>query len=353
MEHPKRCVGNQAGAYTRNMDFHRGPKLGYAVKTIYSAEARRKIRRVLEAFQPDVCHLNNFNYQLTPSILLEIRRWSREAGRPCKIICTAHDYQLVCPNHLCYSGGAPCEKCVDGAFWNCVKGRCIHGSLAKSLIGGLEGYFWRQMGVYRESDRVICCSRFLKTRLDRNPHLAGRTVVMHNFAKPAVPGEKEAYALYFGRFSPEKGVETLVQAAKSLPEIPFVFAGSGPLEPGLEGAANIRNVGFQSGEALDSLIRHARFTVCPSQWYENCPMSVLESLARGTPVLGADIGGIPELIRPGENGMLFESGNREDLREKMREMWENPPANVSCDFDTAEQYAEKLLEIYRQGREGR
>ena len=134
--------------------------------------------------------------------------------------------------------------------------------------------------------------------------------------------DKKDYVLYFGRFSKEKGIATLVEAAKALPEISFVFAGSGPLESMLEGVANIRNVGFQTGAALEKLIREAKFTVYPSEWYENCPFSVIESILYGTPVLGADIGGIPELIRPGENGELFESGNQEELIRRIHELWQ-------------------------------
>ena len=103
MEHEGRCVGNRVNAYTSDMDFHGGSKLSkltYPIKTIYSKESRVQLRKVLDDFKPDVCHLNNFNYQLTPSIILEIVKWRKETGRECKIIFTAHDYQLVCPNHI-------------------------------------------------------------------------------------------------------------------------------------------------------------------------------------------------------------------------------------------------------------
>lgn len=328
MEHPDRIVGNRVGAYTSNMDFHGGSKLSklmYPIKTIYSTEARKKIRLVLEDFQPDVCHLNNFNYQLTPSIILEIRKWEKDSGHPCKIVYTAHDGQLVCPNHMMKNPvtNELCEKCLGGHFMNCAKGKCIHGSFAKSVIGSAEGYFWKWMGVYRKIDTVICPSAFMKSRLDTDPVLAAKTVVLHNFIDAVEPRqvEKKDYVLYFGRYSQEKGIETLVQAAKALPDIPFVFAGSGPLEGLLEGVPNIRNAGFQSGEALEMLIRQARFTVCPSECFENCPFSVMESQMYGTPVLGADIGGIPELIQPGKTGELFKSGDHEELKEKINVLW--------------------------------
>lgn len=358
MEHDERTVGNRVGAYTSNMDFHGGSKLAkltYPIKTIYSAEARQKIRLVLEDFRPDVCHLNNFNYQLTPSIILEIRKWERQTGHRCRIVYTAHDHQLVCPNHMCRNPntGENCTMCLNGAFLSCVKGKCIHGSAAKSAVGTMEAVFWKRMGVYRQIDSIICCSEFLKKNLDANPVLAQKTVAMHNFVDEVTPKtvQKKDYVLYFGRFSEEKGVEVLAQAAKQLPEIPFVFAGAGPLEHLLEGAANIQNVGFQTGEALENWIREACFTVVPSVCYENCPFSVMESQMYGTPVLGADIGGIPELIRVGETGELFESGNVRQLTEKIRKLWldreltERYSRNCeTVSFDSAQQYTQKLID---------
>lgn len=356
MEHEGRIVGNRVEAYTADMDFHGGSKLSkllYPIKTIYSFEARKKLRLVLEDFQPDVCHLNNFNYQLTPSIILEIRKWSKQ----CRILYTAHDYQLVCPNHMCRNPGTGenCEKCLGGHFLNCAKGKCIHGSFAKSVIGTMEATFWKWMGVYKQIDTVICCSAFMKTKLDTNPVFAGKTVALHNFIEPVKPKatQKKDYVLYFGRYSQEKGIGTLIEAAKALPEIPFVFAGSGPLEGLLDGVPNIKNVGFQTGDGLETLIREARFTVYPSEWYENCPFSVMESQMYGTPVLGADIGGIPELIRVGETGQLFESGNAADLRQRLSDLYsqEQKLADYSSncknvDYQSVAEYCETLMGYY-------
>ena len=360
MDHADRVVGNQVDAYTESMDFHGGSmlsKLLYPIKTIYSVDARRKIRRVLDAFQPDVCHLNNFNYQLTPSIILGIRKWEKDSGHRCRIIYTAHDYQLVCPNHMCHNPNTHvnCEKCLHGSFLNCTKGKCIHGSTLKSLIGSAEALLWNAYGVYKELDTIICCSHFMKTKLDTVPVLKDKTVVLHNFVERTeqMSVEKKAYILYFGRYSQEKGIATLVEVAKQLPHISFVFAGSGPLEELLNGIPNIYNVGFKSGEALEKLIREAKFTVYPSEWYENCPFSVMESQLYGTPVLGADIGGIPELIHFEHGSQLFESGNAQDLREKIEGLWNAEPhgACVSCAgnveaFLTIDQYVQALMEHY-------
>lgn len=360
MEHEGRCVGNRVNAYTSDMDFHGGSKLSkitYPLKTIYSSEARKKLRLVLEDFQPEVCHLNNFNYQLTPSILLEIAKWKKE-GHPCRVIFTVHDYQLVCPNHMCNNPntGENCEKCLGGHFGNCTKGKCIHGSLAKSAVGTLEAMLWNGCGVYKNIDVMICCSEFLKTKMDCNPLFAGKTVALHNFVDKVESGktEKQDYVLYFGRFSREKGIDTLLKVCKALPEIPFVFAGTGPLEGEIAGVPNIQNVGFQRGQALENLIRQARFSVYPSQWYENCPFSVMESQLYGAPVLGADIGGIPELIEVGKTGELFESGNAAQLKEKIQTLWENRELtdrySENCAhlrFDDVEAYTEKLLKLYR------
>ena len=356
MEHQGRVVGNRVEAYTTDMDFLGGSKLAkliYPIKTIYSSEARKKLRLVLEDFQPDVCHLNNFNYQLTPSIILEIRKWSKT----CRIVYTAHDYQLVCPNHMCrtVASNENCEKCLGGHFINCAKHKCIHNSRLKSAIGTMEATFWKLKGVYKHLDTVICCSRFMKTKLDTYPVLAGKTVAMHNFMEPveAKAVTKQAYVLYFGRFSQEKGISTLIKVAEELPDVQFIFAGSGPLENQVNSVANIKNVGFQSGEALKKLVREAQFTVYPSEWYENCPFSVMESQVYGTPVLGAQIGGIPELIEPGKTGLLFESGNAADLKRKIEMMWNAPEMlkemseNCTPDrFTSLERYTQELMKYY-------
>ena len=366
MEHEGRCVGNNVNAYTSDMDFHAGSKLAkltYPLKTIYSTEARKKIRLVLEDFQPDVVHLNNFTYQLTPSMILEIVKWRKQTGHKCRIVFTAHDYNLVCPNHMLNNPNTHknCEKCLGGHFLNCTKGKCIHGSTAKSAVGTAEAYFWKWNGAYKYIDTMICCSEFMKKKMDSNPLFAKKTVALHNFIDKVEwkNVQKKDYVLYFGRFSEEKGIATLLKVCKELPDVQFIFAGTGPLEETVNGISNIKNVGFQTGEALETLIREARFSIYPSEWYENCPFSVMESQMYGTPVLGANIGGIPELICVNETGELFESGNATTLKEKIQKLWLDHDLTdrytENCkeiSFDTIEEYCKKLMKIYssRKGK---
>lgn len=362
MEHEGNCVGNSNGAYTKDMDFHTSnpiKKLTYAFSTIYSVDARKKIRIVLDSFKPDVVHLNNFNYQLTPSILMEIRKYDRENGVKTKIVYTAHDFQLLCPNHMMMipSTLEVCEKCVGGKYKGCVKNACIHNSKAKSIMGAAEASLYRKLKTYKEIDKIICCSHFMESKIRLHPDLRGKTLALHNFCEtaPASFNSNGKYVLYFGRFSKEKGIMTLIEAAKSLPEIPFIFAGAGELEGEINKVKNIRNVGFQSGSALNSYIADAAFSVYPSIWYENCPFAVIESILLGTPVIASDIGGIPELIDNGSTGILTEPHNAEMLAQVIKDTFYDKAKTSkmsenckSAHFDTLREYTDKLIKIYNE-----
>ena len=366
MEHKERIVGNRAGSYTSNMDFHAGGvrKLLYPFQIIYSVEARKKLRAVLEDFEPEVVHLNNFNFQLTPSIIYEVKSFDKKRKRKTQLVYTAHDYQWVCPNHMMKipSTGELCRRCAGGDYSHCSRNKCIHNSGVKSMLGRLEGALYKRLGVYRNVDTVICPSHFMEQALCVNPALEGKTVVLHNFTDkmPENSGAEESgknYVLYMGRYDKEKGIETLLEVCRELSQIPFVFAGKGALEEKLKEAPNIDNRGFLSGAALEELVKGARFLVFPSEWYENCPFTVMEAQMYGTPTLASNLGGTPELIRAGETGELFEAGNAQELKRKIKELWEDEARcreyAQNCRqvrFDTAQSYCRKLLEIYRGER---
>ncbi len=385
MEHAGRIVGNRLECYTSDMDFHAGGvgKLLYPFRIIYSGEAKRKMRRVLEDFRPDVVHLNNINFQLTPSIIYAVRAFEKKRGKRIKIVYTAHDYQWVCPNHMMRipATGQICFACRGGDFKQCSKNRCIHDSRVKSLLGTIEAGFYAMRKTYGMVDVIICPSEFMKKQLDTDPLLAEKTVMMHNFIDKdtavagkthgkkkkrrekaevfgtAADGDRPAgdYVLYFGRYAEEKGTLTLLEACRALPGIPFVFAGTGPLEGRVNQAPNVENRGFVAGEELRRLIAQARFSVYPSEWYENCPFSVMESQMYGTPVLASDLGGAPELVQPGRTGDLFRGGDAQELTEHIKELWEDPELcrtySENCrsiNFDTAEEYCAKIVRnVYR------
>ena len=200
----------------------------------------------------------------------------------------------------------------------------------------------------------------MKRQLDTDPVLAKKTVMMHNFMPKAdLPADMSAklpkrYVLYFGRFTKEKGVETLLNVCKELPQISFVFAGTGELADEIDKLTNVQNVGFISGAALQRLIEKAEFSVYPSQWYENCPFSVMESQIYGTPVIASDIGGIPELIGDGCTGELFEPADKAQLEEKIKRLWTQPELCLkyrenckNIKFDTTLEYCGKIVnDIY-------
>lgn len=428
MEHPDRIVGNRAGMYTDTMDFHAGGwrRLFYPFRIIYSREAAGKIRKVLEHFEPDVVHLNNFNFQLTPSILYAVRRYEKEKRREIRIIYTAHDYQWVCPNHMLWipDSGEICTRCTRESPLNCARYRCIHNSGIRSILGAVEGWLYRRLRTYEMVDQILCPSYFMERMLSRQPLLADKTIVLHNFmnreegqARPdkrmPVPKEEKkapntvadtgtegkycadtfpgteieekycadtmadtgterkycadapaavqtegphpsGYILYFGRYAQEKGIASLLEVCRRLPEVPFVFAGRGPLEQEVDRVSNIRNLGFLEGRELENIIKGARFVVFPSEWYENCPFSVMEAQSCGVPVLASDLGGTGELIRSGKTGELFRGGDAEALEEGIRRLWEDPErcrryaeGCRSLAYHSLETYADRLVEIYR------
>lgn len=358
MAHPENTVGNRWELYTTSMDFHGDSlltKATYPLRVIYSAEARKKMDQLLDEFRPDVLHINNFNYQLTPSILLSAADFRRK-GHSLRIVYTAHDSQLVCPNHMLYQPAAAqvCEQCLTGSPMHCVRGKCIHNSTARSILGALESWYWKRRRVYEILDVILCPSAFMKRKLDTNPILSGKTVTLRNFVShsPLTEGEKAGYVLYFGRFSEEKGILPLLEACRALPHIPFIFAGSGPLEDRLDGVPNVHKAGFISGQALAALIHGARFSVCPSICHDTGPFSVMESIMAGTPVLGSNRGGIPDLIEAGRSGWIYDADNSSALTQELSRIWNSDeperyaPACLDIHFDSLNEYTEKILQYY-------
>lgn len=358
LEHKDNIVSNSAGAYVSHQDFNEGTRknLTAPFKIIYSQEARKKLRSVLENFRPDVVHLNNIQFHLTPSIILEIEKYRKKTNRKVKIIYTTHDYQLICPSHGLFDSDLNiCEKCLGGNYTHCVRTKCHKNSRAKSLLAMLDAYYWKFSKAYSYVDAFVCPSKFLKGKLDTQKRFADRTVVIHNFIdkQTALDTEKKDYVLEFGHLSCDKGTLTLLEVAKKLPEVHFVFAGFGSAVESIMEVPNAEYVGFKTGDELKNLIAQAAVSICPTEIFENCPYSVIESQIYGTPVIGSQMGGIPELIQEGKTGLIFKAGNADDLAEKLKYLLytegvlqEFTHNCKNVEFETPDTYYEKLIKIY-------
>ena len=290
-------------------------------KIIYSREAQQKLRALLAEIQPDIVHAHNIYHHLSPAILPVLK----EAGLP--VVVTLHDLKIACPAYRMLNDSGICEKCKGGKNYHVLTNRCIKGSTVGSAVIMAESYLHQWLGSYRKHvDRFIVPSRFYRDKFVEWGWPAEQFAYVPNFVdvdqfKPH--NEAGEYFFYFGRLSFEKGVGTLVKAALES-GVKLKIAGTGPdgdaLRDLAKGADNIEFLGFLRGDPLHEAIGHARAVVLPSEWYENAPISVMESCAMARPVIGADIGGIPELIRQDETGFVFPSGDAAALAAIMRDV---------------------------------
>lgn len=322
----KNTKGNSAEKYTQNMDFHsnRAGRFLYPFKIIYSFEAKKKIMQVIERFKPDIVHMNNINFQLTPSIIYGIKK------KKIPLVQTVHDYQMICPNHLLYNfdKNCPCEKCVNGSLISCIKNKCIHGSAVKSVLGVVEAKLYSWLRTYKKVDLFICPSNFLEKKLlVAKKYYKGKTKTIHNFInkEALAPSDSKAedYIVFVGRLSKEKGIGYLAETARLLPEYTFRVAGNGPDEDILKNIPNIKLEGFLTGEKLTELMRNAKILLLPSVCYENCPLSILEAHSMGVPVVTMNSGGMAELVKDGVTGTLVNEPTPEKIALKIKETVEN------------------------------
>ena len=319
-------VGNSIGKYTQNMDFHsKGlARFLYPFKIIYSREAKKKIMQVIDDFKPDIVHMNNINFQLTPSIIYGIKK------KGVKLVQTVHDYQMICPNHLLYNfdKNTPCEKCVKGSHINCIKNKCIHNSTVKSILGVIEAKLYSLLKTYKKVDLFVCPSNFLENKLlSAKGYYKGKTKTIHNFIDKEkfsnTDRKEDSYIVFIGRLSKEKGIEYIAKTAKLLGEYTFVIAGSGPDEGMLKGIDNIKLAGFVTGNDLTELMGNAKLLLLPSVCYENCPLSILEAHSMGVPVVTMNSGGMAELVKDGVTGTLVNEPTPECIALKIKETIDN------------------------------
>lgn len=315
------------------------------------AEVKRKFTQLLVDFQPDVVHLHNVHTQLSP-VVAQI---AHDQGVP--VFWTLHDTKLVCPCYTCMRNGKWCEECFENKS-AVVKHRCMPGSIPGAVIGYLEHRKWNKNVLEQYTTLFLPPSQFMADTCIRGGYSKGKFQVLCNFIdveKVKNPSfEKDDYYCYLGRVTDVKGVRALCKAASQLDKRLKVIGGGDLLDElraQYKDYSNIEFLGQMKWEDFRPILESAKFMVLPSEWSENNPLTVIESKSLGTPVLGAKIGGIPELIEEGISGMTFNSGDVEDLKQKIQLMFGTEfdyesIAKKAVERYSSEAYYEKLMNIY-------
>ncbi|GAA4727201.1 glycosyltransferase family 4 protein [Pedococcus ginsenosidimutans] len=303
--------------------------LAAGARMVWSPSSGRGMARAIERFRPDVVHSHNVYHQLSPSVLAAVRR----AG--VRSVMTLHDYKLACPSYQMLDHGRLCDACVGGSALNAVRRRCKSGSLAASALLSVESSVHRTMRAYDAVDTFISPSRFLAGVMARTGLAPERLVVLNHFVEvaPVVPAAHREGFVFAGRLSPEKGVDTLIHAMALLPPtIHLHVAGDGPERGDLTALAarvapaQVTFHGRLDKERLRQVVAGSVATVVPSRWHENQPMTILESYAAEVPAVVTDLGGMPELVRDGIDGLVVAHDDPRALADALLRLHADPAA---------------------------
>ena len=346
--------------YHANMSF--GDKVRAAINSIYSKTTERKMESLIQAEAPQIVHMHNIYHQLSPSLI----HACFQNGIP--MVQTLHDYKLVCPGYLLMTQGRICERCLGKNYFNAVKYNCLMNSKSASFVGYIEATLHEFKKTYEKIDYFLCPSEFLKRKVAEFGIPEKKLIHLPYFLPIDAYEPKYSrsdYFIYLGRLSREKGILTLLQAVKKMKgtRLKCRILGEGPLEAFLKeqveawGLKNIEFSGYLQGNALQTVIQGAAFTVVPSEWYENLPFAVLESFALGTPVVGSKIGGIPEMVLHQRTGLTYTPRQAHELADALDWMDGHPDQVVEMGREARklieERYAPephliRMEEIYRQ-----
>jgi glycosyltransferase involved in cell wall biosynthesis len=364
MEHSQNHATPYAKYFIEDLDAHGKYSLMQKVsripKVIYSFEARRKLDELLRVVQPDIAHGHNIYHHISPSILSLLK------GRGIPTVLTLHDLKIACPAYNMLAPDGVCERCKGGKIHNVVRNRCINGSAAMSFVIMLEAAVHKLLGSYRRYvDAFVVPSRFYIEKFSEWGMPASMFRYVPNFVDVGRYSPKYETGnafLYFGRVIRQKGVGTLIRAAAAA-RSKLLIAGTGPEMEEMKALAaslqaDVTFLGHLSGQQLHETIGSCRAVVLPSEWYENAPVSLLEAYALGKPVIGARIGGIPEMIRENETGACFTSGDVDSLREALEDFQARPARQlqdmgaagrrwVAEDFTVA-MYRQRMMSVYRE-----
>ncbi|QCB47783.1 glycosyltransferase [Hydrogenophaga sp. PAMC20947] len=347
-----RAHGHQVAVYTRSNDEIRHmPAISVARQTLWSSQTSKDLAALIKNERPDVIHVHNTFPLVSPSLY-----WAAtHAGVP--VIQTLHNFRLLCPQAMFLREGKVCEDCLGKVPWRgAVRGCYRESKVQSTLLAGMVTLH-RAMGTWNEKvTRYIALNEFCRKKFIDGGLPADRVVVKPNFVDfEALPSVERNGFLFVGRLSSEKGVDVLVNATRSLPQVQVRVAGTGPEADLLNGVPGIQALGALTGDAVRTEMSQAIALVLPSICYENFPRTLVEAYGSCMPVIASRHGAMAELVKDGVTGLLFEPGNAEDLASKMRWAQEHPQEMARMGRSARERYEERytpqrnyqeLLSIY-------
>jgi glycosyltransferase involved in cell wall biosynthesis len=288
-------------------------------ESIYSRKSQHKFEKFIEITEPDIVHLNNIHSYITPSIIDTINK------KAIPIVWTLHDFNLLCPDSHFMSNNVICEACKGGKFYNCTIKSCKKESFVASAAASIEAYAHKFLRIRDKISYYIAPSKFLANKFIEFGYPASKIIQIPNFIHSGVRMAKRGkYLLYFGGLNQWKGVGTLLHAIRiSNIRIPLKIAGTGSEISNYKQYVaefkldNVEFLGHLSVDQMKPIIEGSLFVVIPSECYENYPYSAIEAMSNGKPIVGSNIGGIPELVKDNVTGLLFKPGDVNDLKHKI------------------------------------
>lgn len=317
----------------------------------YSRKAARCLDRLLTDQKPEIAHIHNFFNGLSLSILPVLKKHN------VPVCITIHDPRLVCGTANWLNPGRKCKVCRKRLCLPCLTDKCYDGDTLISLMMMMENFQKEFLFNYdKYIDRYIFLNNaYLDGMSDGHPYFRKKADILCNFT-PGLDTRRSprgSYMLYYGRITEEKGLDTLMAAARQIPEIPIHVAGGGPMAERMTRQApdNITMRGFLSGKELQDEIDGAQMILLPSEWMENNPMTIIEAFSAGKPAIGTRIGGIPELVTDGKSGILVDPYSPDQLACAIRQAWQMPDSRYLEMSEAAVEFAQKnFSEEYHYGR---
>lgn len=363
MHHPHNKYSNQSSNFVSNISFGKDNYINpikVVQRMFFSSEARRKMKLLLDTYKVDIAHIHNIYHHISPSILIELKK------RKIPIVMNVGDYHLISPCYNLFHNGKICEATKPNKYYKALFHRYVNNSFLATMAEVVEKYFHKIL-INEENiiDLFITPTKFMKKKLIEYKFSENKVTVLPHFInyKKYLPQYNPGdYIIYFGGLYEHKGLNLLLEVINDLPLITFYIVGTGTLKEELmtriikNKIKNVKLLGYLKDTRLKNLIMNSRFTIVPSIWYEGFGLVILEAYACGKPVIASRIGGIPEVIKDGKSGLLFEPGNIDDCKNKILKLWNNPKLVskmgiyarklVETNFNPEDHY-QKIMKIYK------